>query len=97
MTSKDERVLDDPQRIVDEIDALATGKSRKFRTLIGKTGNNLPRVDADRRLSVDNREELRLANRITTEPKPGCLGSATFIQCLRQVSAFFHVQVSRPV
>lgn len=33
--------LDDPQTIVDEIDALATGRSRKFRTLISQTGNDL--------------------------------------------------------
>ena len=34
-------VLDDPQTIVDEIDALVTGKSRKFRTLVGQTGKDL--------------------------------------------------------
>ncbi|MFB5265323.1 SDR family oxidoreductase [Paenibacillus enshidis] len=33
--------LDDPQMIVDAIVALATGKSKKFRTVIGAAGNNL--------------------------------------------------------
>jgi NAD(P)-dependent dehydrogenase (short-subunit alcohol dehydrogenase family) len=36
-----ESQLDDPQEIVDEIHALATGKSQKFRTVIGKMGNDL--------------------------------------------------------
>jgi len=36
-----ERRLDDPQEIVDEIYALATGKSQKFRTLVGQMGNDL--------------------------------------------------------
>lgn len=33
--------LDDPQDIVDEIHALATGSSQKFRTLVGHMGNDL--------------------------------------------------------
>ncbi|QWU18132.1 NAD(P)-dependent dehydrogenase, short-chain alcohol dehydrogenase family [Paenibacillus sophorae] len=33
--------LDDPQIIVDAIVALATGESKKFRTVIGATGNDL--------------------------------------------------------
>src|SRR5277367_2482084 len=33
--------LDDPQTIVDEIQALVTGESRKFRTLVGQTGKDL--------------------------------------------------------
>src|SRR5882762_8739845 len=33
--------LDDPQTIVDEIHALATGGSQKFRTLVGRMGNDL--------------------------------------------------------
>jgi NAD(P)-dependent dehydrogenase (short-subunit alcohol dehydrogenase family) len=41
MTSSDESRRDDPQLIVDEIEALATGKSRRFRTLVGKTGHDL--------------------------------------------------------
>jgi NAD(P)-dependent dehydrogenase (short-subunit alcohol dehydrogenase family) len=36
-----ENRLDDPQEIVDAIYALATGKSRQFRTLVGKTGQDL--------------------------------------------------------
>jgi hypothetical protein len=36
-----EDALDDPQMIVDEIHALATGESQKFRTLVGQTGNDL--------------------------------------------------------
>jgi NAD(P)-dependent dehydrogenase (short-subunit alcohol dehydrogenase family) len=41
MTSSDESLRDDPQLIVDEIEALATGRSRRFRTLVGKTGRDL--------------------------------------------------------
>jgi NAD(P)-dependent dehydrogenase (short-subunit alcohol dehydrogenase family) len=37
----DERRLDDPQEIVDAIYALATGQSRKFRTLVGQMGKDL--------------------------------------------------------
>src|SRR3984893_5354975 len=33
--------LDDPHTIVDEIHALATGESQKFRTLVGQMGNDL--------------------------------------------------------
>jgi hypothetical protein len=33
--------LDDPQTIVGEIHALATGESQKFRTLVGQMGNDL--------------------------------------------------------
>jgi hypothetical protein len=33
--------LDDPQTIVDELHALATGESQKFRTLVGQMGNDL--------------------------------------------------------
>ena len=36
-----EDALDDPQTIVDEIHALATGESQKFRTLVGQMGNDL--------------------------------------------------------
>ena len=36
-----EDALDDPQTIVDEIYALATGESQKFRTLLGQAGNDL--------------------------------------------------------
>jgi hypothetical protein len=36
-----EDALDDPQTIIDEIHALATGESQKFRTLVGQTGNHL--------------------------------------------------------
>jgi len=36
-----EDALDDPQMIVDEIHALATGESQKFRTLVGPMGNDL--------------------------------------------------------
>ena len=36
-----EDALDDPQMIVDEIHALATGESQKFRTLVGQMGNDL--------------------------------------------------------
>ncbi|MFC0403218.1 SDR family oxidoreductase [Paraburkholderia rhizosphaerae] len=46
MTSGDESVRDDPQLIVDEIDALATGTSDRFRTLVGQTGKDLMRMRA---------------------------------------------------
>ena len=36
-----EDALDDPRTIIDEIHALATGESQKFRTLVGQTGNHL--------------------------------------------------------
>ena len=36
-----EDALDDPQMIVAEIHALATGESQKFRTLVGQMGNDL--------------------------------------------------------
>ena len=36
-----EDALDDPQMIVAEIHALATGESQKFRTLVGQKGNDL--------------------------------------------------------
>ena len=38
--SLEDAALDDPQDIVDEIHALATGKNRKFRTLVGQAGTN---------------------------------------------------------
>jgi NAD(P)-dependent dehydrogenase (short-subunit alcohol dehydrogenase family) len=41
MRSSDEQGRDDPQLIVDEIEALATGRSRRFRTLVGKAGQDL--------------------------------------------------------
>ena len=40
-SAADSNRLDDPQIIVDEIDALATGRSRKFRTLVGQAGKDL--------------------------------------------------------
>src|SRR5260370_41213931 len=36
-----EDALDDPQTIEDEIHALATGESQKFRTLVGQEGSEL--------------------------------------------------------
>lgn len=41
MANADDRQLDDPQTIVDAIEALATGKSNQFRTIIGEAGNSL--------------------------------------------------------
>ncbi|ANS76518.1 short-chain dehydrogenase [Paenibacillus yonginensis] len=41
MNSESRGTLDDPQIIVDAIVDLATGKSKKFRTVIGEAGNNL--------------------------------------------------------
>lgn len=40
-TSDTSGLLDDPQIIVDAITALATGESKKFRTVIGTAGNDL--------------------------------------------------------
>ena len=40
-TNLQEDALDDPQTIIDEIHALATGEIQKFRTLVGQTGNHL--------------------------------------------------------
>jgi NAD(P)-dependent dehydrogenase (short-subunit alcohol dehydrogenase family) len=39
--SLEDAALDDPQDIVDEIHALATGKNQKFRTLVGQAGKDL--------------------------------------------------------
>jgi NAD(P)-dependent dehydrogenase (short-subunit alcohol dehydrogenase family) len=39
--SAKEAALDDPQDIVDEIHALATGENQKFRTLVGQAGKDL--------------------------------------------------------
>ncbi len=41
MGSRDESQLDDPMLIVNAIDDLATGKSNKFRTVVGDMGNML--------------------------------------------------------
>lgn len=41
MTSRDAGLVDDPVMIVNAIADLATGKSNKFRTVIGHMGNNL--------------------------------------------------------
>ncbi|CAB3748053.1 SDR family oxidoreductase [Paraburkholderia humisilvae] len=46
MKSADESLRDDPQWIVDEIDALATGRSDRFRTLVGKTSKDLMQMRA---------------------------------------------------
>ncbi|GGA34138.1 hypothetical protein [Paenibacillus physcomitrellae] len=39
--SYEQGVLDDPQMIVDAIGDQATGKSKKFRTVVGEAGNSL--------------------------------------------------------
>ncbi|MCA0755963.1 hypothetical protein KP806_12980 [Paenibacillus sp. N4] len=41
MANLDNSRLDDPQIIVDAVEAAATGKSRQFRTVIGQEGNGL--------------------------------------------------------
>ena len=41
LASIDPERLDDPQEIVDEIYALATGANQQFRTLVGQTGKDL--------------------------------------------------------
>jgi NAD(P)-dependent dehydrogenase (short-subunit alcohol dehydrogenase family) len=40
-SSVDENQLDDPQEIVDQIHALATGANQQFRTLVGQMGKDL--------------------------------------------------------
>lgn len=41
MSNLDDSLLDDPMLIIQKIDELATGKSNKFRNVIGSMGNNL--------------------------------------------------------
>ncbi|WP_217604170.1 SDR family oxidoreductase [Chitinophaga sp. GbtcB8] len=60
MDNADPSLRDDPQVIVDEINALATGKNQQFRTLIGNMGKNL--MDMRNSLPIEEYLEKIAAN-----------------------------------
>jgi NAD(P)-dependent dehydrogenase (short-subunit alcohol dehydrogenase family) len=60
MANPDPAWLDDPQAIADEIYAVATGKNRQFRTLVGNTGKGL--MNMRRTLPIEEYLEKMAAN-----------------------------------
>jgi NAD(P)-dependent dehydrogenase (short-subunit alcohol dehydrogenase family) len=60
MDARDPEMLDDPQVIVNEIAAFATGENKEFRKLIGNAGNGL--MQMRKSMPIENYLETIAAN-----------------------------------